>query len=68
MRIISRSLTKVEPPWAETEKCQITDEKFSMRLRKHHCRHCGRCIAEKVSKNRLVIAKVIVEIFSFFFF
>ena len=49
---------QVEPPWAETDKCQITDEKFSMRLRKHHCRHCGRCVAEKVSKNRLVIAKV----------
>ena len=38
---------QVEPPWAETEKCQITDEKFGMRLRKHHCRHCGRCVCEK---------------------
>ena len=39
---------QVEPPWVETERCQITDEKFGMRLRKHHCRHCGRAVCEKV--------------------
>ena len=50
-RLLHRILdqVQVEPPWVETERCQITDEKFGMRLRKHHCRHCGRAVCEKVS-------------------
>jgi len=58
-RLLHRVLDQVEkePPWVETDRCQITEEKFSMRLRKHHCRHCGSCVCEKVSKNRLQIAK-----------
>jgi hypothetical protein len=50
-RLLHRILDQVEkePPWVETDRCQITEEKFSMRLRKHHCRHCGSCVCEKVS-------------------
>ena len=57
LRLLHRVLDQVEkePPWVETDRCQITEEKFSMRLRKHHCRHCGSCVCEKVFLKVIIL-------------
>jgi hypothetical protein len=31
-----------EPEWLDSLTCQFCQVKFNVKIRKHHCRHCGR--------------------------
>ncbi|XP_030370136.1 rabankyrin-5 isoform X2 [Scaptodrosophila lebanonensis] len=46
-----------ESPWAESDLCQECHIKFSLTMRKHHCRHCGRVLCSKCSNNDVPILK-----------
>ncbi|XP_017140975.1 rabankyrin-5 [Drosophila miranda] len=46
-----------ESPWAESDLCQECTTKFSITMRKHHCRHCGRVLCSKCSSNDVPIIK-----------
>lgn len=40
-------LTDREPEWLDGPHCQICNTKFTLQIRKHHCRHCGRVACSK---------------------
>ncbi|KAI1717947.1 ankyrin repeats (3 copies) domain-containing protein [Ditylenchus destructor] len=46
-----------EPRWAEGEQCSECDAKFTLTMRKHHCRHCGRLVCAKCSEHQMPIVK-----------
>ncbi|XP_055604737.1 rabankyrin-5 [Uranotaenia lowii] len=46
-----------ESPWATSELCQECGTKFTITMRKHHCRHCGRILCSKCSNNDVPIIK-----------
>ncbi|XP_018794281.1 PREDICTED: rabankyrin-5 [Bactrocera latifrons] len=46
-----------ESPWSESDVCQECRIKFSLTVRKHHCRHCGRVLCSKCSNNDVPILK-----------
>lgn len=46
-----------EAPWAEAEVCQECGNKFGLTTRKHHCRHCGRCLCSRCSDQEVPILK-----------
>ncbi|XP_046578318.1 rabankyrin-5-like [Haliotis rubra] len=46
-----------EPPWSEGEICLECGVKFSIKTRKHHCRHCGRLLCSKCSSKDMPIVK-----------
>ncbi|KAK7469532.1 hypothetical protein BaRGS_00036438, partial [Batillaria attramentaria] len=46
-----------EPPWSEGETCLECSTKFSIKTRKHHCRHCGRLLCSKCSGKDMPIVK-----------
>ncbi|XP_054749515.2 rabankyrin-5-like [Lytechinus pictus] len=46
-----------EPAWSESELCQECQVKFSIKTRKHHCRHCGRILCSKCSSKMVPIVK-----------
>ncbi|KAI1731590.1 ankyrin repeats (3 copies) domain-containing protein [Ditylenchus destructor] len=46
-----------EPRWAEGEQCSECDAKFTLTMRKHHCRHCGRLVCAKCSEHQMPIMK-----------
>lgn len=46
-----------ESPWSESDLCQECNTKFSLTMRKHHCRHCGRVVCAKCSNNDVPILK-----------
>lgn len=46
-----------ESPWATSEFCQECRTKFTITMRKHHCRHCGRVLCSKCSNNDVPIIK-----------
>lgn len=46
-----------ESPWASSELCQECGTKFSITVRKHHCRHCGRNLCSRCSNNDVPIIK-----------
>ncbi|XP_041349199.1 rabankyrin-5-like [Gigantopelta aegis] len=46
-----------EPPWSEGETCLECATKFSIKTRKHHCRHCGRLLCAKCSSKDMPIVK-----------
>ncbi|XP_011188184.2 rabankyrin-5 isoform X1 [Zeugodacus cucurbitae] len=46
-----------ESPWSESDVCQECRIKFSLTIRKHHCRHCGRVLCSKCSNNDVPILK-----------
>uniref|UniRef100_A0A182Y4P8 FYVE-type domain-containing protein n=1 Tax=Anopheles stephensi TaxID=30069 RepID=A0A182Y4P8_ANOST len=46
-----------ESPWASSELCQECGTKFSITMRKHHCRHCGRNLCSRCSNNDVPIIK-----------
>lgn len=50
------SLTQ-EAPWAEKDLCLECGTKFSLTMRKHHCRHCGRILCSKCSGQDVPILK-----------
>lgn len=47
----------VEAPWSSSDFCQECATKFSVVMRKHHCRHCGRQICSTCSNNDVPIIK-----------
>uniref|UniRef100_A0A915JPC7 FYVE-type domain-containing protein n=1 Tax=Romanomermis culicivorax TaxID=13658 RepID=A0A915JPC7_ROMCU len=47
----------VEPKWAEGDCCSECSVKFSLTVRKHHCRHCGRLLCSKCSEQTMPILK-----------
>ncbi|KAG5674000.1 hypothetical protein PVAND_003993 [Polypedilum vanderplanki] len=47
----------VESPWSSSDFCQECATKFSLTMRKHHCRHCGRMICSQCSNNDVPIIK-----------
>ncbi|XP_067130283.1 rabankyrin-5 [Centruroides vittatus] len=47
-----------EPPWCENgENCMECGIRFSIKTRKHHCRHCGRLLCSKCSDKDMPILK-----------
>lgn len=46
-----------ESPWAESDYCQHCTNRFTITMRKHHCRHCGRVLCSKCSCNDVPILK-----------
>ncbi|XP_012273711.1 rabankyrin-5 [Orussus abietinus] len=50
------SLTE-EAPWVEKDLCLECGTKFTLRMRKHHCRHCGRVLCSKCSDQDVPILK-----------
>ncbi|XP_014208933.1 rabankyrin-5 isoform X2 [Copidosoma floridanum] len=50
------SLTQ-EAPWADKDLCLECGTKFSLTMRKHHCRHCGRILCSKCSGQDVPILK-----------
>ncbi|KRK02551.1 rabankyrin-5 isoform X1 [Drosophila yakuba] len=46
-----------ESPWSECDYCQHCTNKFTITMRKHHCRHCGRVLCSKCSSNDVPILK-----------
>ncbi|XP_063992491.1 rabankyrin-5 isoform X1 [Diachasmimorpha longicaudata] len=50
------SLTQ-EAPWADKDICLECGTKFSLTIRKHHCRHCGRILCSKCSAQHVPILK-----------
>lgn len=45
-----------EPRWSDGDTCDC-GVRFSLTLRKHHCRHCGRHVCSKCSETQMPIAK-----------
>ncbi|XP_062122617.1 rabankyrin-5 [Drosophila sulfurigaster albostrigata] len=58
-QLLSKLLDQLpkESPWSESELCQECGSKFSLTMRKHHCRHCGRVLCSKCSNNDVPILK-----------
>ncbi|XP_058788653.1 rabankyrin-5 [Phymastichus coffea] len=50
------SLTQ-EAPWADKDLCLECGTKFSLTMRKHHCRHCGRILCSRCSDQDVPILK-----------
>ncbi|XP_037922390.1 rabankyrin-5 [Hermetia illucens] len=46
-----------ESPWATSDMCQECGTKFTITMRKHHCRHCGRILCSRCSNNDVPIIK-----------
>ncbi|KAH8357713.1 hypothetical protein KR084_005483, partial [Drosophila pseudotakahashii] len=46
-----------ESPWSECDLCQECTTRFTITMRKHHCRHCGRVLCSKCSSNDVPILK-----------
>ncbi|KAL3858016.1 hypothetical protein ACJMK2_012632 [Sinanodonta woodiana] len=46
-----------EPPWSDGELCLECGTRFSIKTRKHHCRHCGRLLCAKCSNKDMPIVK-----------
>jgi ankyrin repeat protein len=50
-----------EPPWVECEVCMECRTKFTITVRKHHCRHCGRVLCKKCSEKEISILKFNIQ-------
>ncbi|KHN81058.1 Ankyrin repeat and FYVE domain-containing protein 1 [Toxocara canis] len=46
-----------EPKWAEGDVCSECGAKFTLTMRKHHCRHCGRLVCARCSEQTMPILK-----------
>lgn len=44
-------------PWTQTDMCQECGKNFTMTIRRHHCRHCGRILCSKCSDQEVPIIK-----------
>ncbi|XP_025829118.1 rabankyrin-5, partial [Agrilus planipennis] len=44
-------------PWTQTDMCQECGKNFTVTIRKHHCRHCGRILCSKCSNQEVPIIK-----------
>lgn len=43
--------------WISTDMCQECGKNFSITVRQHHCRHCGRVLCSKCSDQEVPIIK-----------
>ncbi|OZC12476.1 hypothetical protein X798_00107 [Onchocerca flexuosa] len=50
-----------EPYWADGHSCSECEMKFSLTMRKHHCRHCGRLVCARCSEQEMPIFKYGIE-------
>uniref|UniRef100_A0A6P8I0Z8 Rabankyrin-5-like n=1 Tax=Actinia tenebrosa TaxID=6105 RepID=A0A6P8I0Z8_ACTTE len=50
-------LLDAEPPWSDGTNCHECSVKFTVKTRKHHCRHCGRLLCSKCSDKQIPIVK-----------
>uniref|UniRef100_A0A915Q5C5 Uncharacterized protein n=1 Tax=Setaria digitata TaxID=48799 RepID=A0A915Q5C5_9BILA len=50
-----------EPCWADGHSCSECEVKFSLTMRKHHCRHCGRLVCARCSEQTVPILKYGIE-------
>uniref|UniRef100_A0A8R1TK98 FYVE-type domain-containing protein n=1 Tax=Onchocerca volvulus TaxID=6282 RepID=A0A8R1TK98_ONCVO len=50
-----------EPYWADGHSCSECEMKFSLTMRKHHCRHCGRLVCARCSEQEVPIFKYGIE-------
>uniref|UniRef100_A0A0N4ZNH2 Ankyrin n=1 Tax=Parastrongyloides trichosuri TaxID=131310 RepID=A0A0N4ZNH2_PARTI len=46
-----------EPKWADGEICSQCKTKFTLTMRKHHCRHCGRLACSKCTERTMPLIK-----------
>ncbi|KXJ18288.1 Rabankyrin-5 [Exaiptasia diaphana] len=46
-----------EPPWSDGSNCHECSVRFTVKTRKHHCRHCGRLLCGKCSDKQIPIVK-----------
>ncbi|XP_077288215.1 rabankyrin-5 [Arctopsyche grandis] len=46
-----------EALWVDSDLCQECGTKFTITMRKHHCRHCGRTLCSKCSSQDVPILK-----------
>ena len=46
-----------EPKWTDGDSCSECGTKFGIKVRKHHCRHCGRVLCAKCSSKEVTIPK-----------
>ncbi|XP_056639998.1 rabankyrin-5 [Diorhabda sublineata] len=44
-------------PWTTTDSCQECGKHFTLTVRMHHCRHCGRALCTKCSEKEVPILK-----------
>ncbi|OMJ85647.1 hypothetical protein SteCoe_12997 [Stentor coeruleus] len=44
--------------WMCSSKCQICSKSFGFRVRKHHCRKCGKCICDDCSPIRSTLPEL----------
>ncbi|XP_050504422.1 rabankyrin-5 [Diabrotica virgifera virgifera] len=58
-QLLNRLLdTLSEPaPWTNTDSCQECGKRFTLTVRTHHCRHCGRALCSKCSDTEVPIIK-----------
>ncbi|KAJ7374098.1 Ankyrin repeat and FYVE domain-containing protein 1 [Desmophyllum pertusum] len=50
-------MLNAEPQWIDGPVCHECTIKFSVKTRKHHCRHCGRLLCAKCSAKQIPIIK-----------
>lgn len=58
-QLLFRLLDQLEQqvPWTTSDLCQECGKAFTLTMRKHHCRHCGRVLCSKCSDQEVPIIK-----------
>jgi ankyrin repeat protein len=58
-QLLNRILDQLSLPavWTNTDLCQECGKSFSITVRTHHCRHCGRALCSKCSDQEVPIIK-----------
>ncbi|KAJ8913699.1 hypothetical protein NQ315_007416 [Exocentrus adspersus] len=58
-QLLNRLLDQLAQPatWTNTDSCQECGKNFSITVRTHHCRHCGRALCSKCSDQEVPIVK-----------
>ncbi|KAJ8978783.1 hypothetical protein NQ317_015507 [Molorchus minor] len=58
-QLLNRLLDQLSQPapWANTDSCQECGKNFSITVRTHHCRHCGRALCSKCSDQEVPLIK-----------
>ncbi|XP_060532687.1 rabankyrin-5 isoform X2 [Cylas formicarius] len=58
-QLLTRLLDQLSQPatWTTTDCCQECGKNFSITVRTHHCRHCGRALCSKCSDSEVPIIK-----------
>ncbi|VEN57070.1 unnamed protein product [Callosobruchus maculatus] len=58
-QLLNRLLDQLSQPapWTNTDGCQECGKGFSITVRTHHCRHCGRALCARCSQKEVPIVK-----------